>query len=242
MSYTPTQWATGDVVTAEKLNNMETGIYNANNTLTGDKVIDIYCSINSSTGEIETQDTITYNEALGIGRGDYTLRMTFGVDDSIIAYGKPIDEYLNYVILAAKYYSPAENLHRDFTVIFRYPDDETQPISFVFLWDTRSDPFVVTLTPTAQDYSGTMDKTVSEINAAYEAGRKIVFKVMVSFTQYMMVDCTTQIFGSNTAYPAFNAYIVDNGSNIIIFASTGLTDDGTKQTYSTTIFPLTPMS
>ena len=26
MSYTPTNWATGDVITAEKLNNMESGI------------------------------------------------------------------------------------------------------------------------------------------------------------------------------------------------------------------------
>ena len=26
MSYTPTEWATGDIVTAEKLNNMESGI------------------------------------------------------------------------------------------------------------------------------------------------------------------------------------------------------------------------
>ena len=29
MSYTPTTWATGDVITAEKLNNMEDGIVNA---------------------------------------------------------------------------------------------------------------------------------------------------------------------------------------------------------------------
>lgn len=29
MSYTPTNWATGDVITAEKLNNMESGIDNA---------------------------------------------------------------------------------------------------------------------------------------------------------------------------------------------------------------------
>lgn len=30
MSYTPTQWQTGDTITAEKLNNMENGIENAN--------------------------------------------------------------------------------------------------------------------------------------------------------------------------------------------------------------------
>ena len=33
MSYTPTTWATGDVITAEKLNNMESGIVGAGSVL-----------------------------------------------------------------------------------------------------------------------------------------------------------------------------------------------------------------
>lgn len=33
MSYTPTEWQTGDTITAEKLNNMESGIENANEPL-----------------------------------------------------------------------------------------------------------------------------------------------------------------------------------------------------------------
>ena len=33
MSYTPTNWQTGDTITAEKLNNMESGIENANEPL-----------------------------------------------------------------------------------------------------------------------------------------------------------------------------------------------------------------
>ena len=32
-----------------------------------------------------------------------------------------------------------------------------------------ANPFIVTLTPTALDYSGTMDKTVAEIYAAHQA-------------------------------------------------------------------------
>ena len=40
MSYTPTTWATGDVITAEKLNNMEDGIVNAGSgTSTGNAVV-----------------------------------------------------------------------------------------------------------------------------------------------------------------------------------------------------------
>lgn len=38
--------------------------------------------------------------------------------------------------------------------------------------------FVVTLTPTAQDYSGTMDKTPAEVYAAYAAGKRIIAKIL----------------------------------------------------------------
>lgn len=68
--------------------------------------------------------------------------------------------------------------------------------------------FIVTLTPTALDYSGTMDKTVAEINAAYEAGQEIVFRVIMSATAHMDVDCTARWFGGST-YPSFNGFILD---------------------------------
>lgn len=134
MSYTPTNWQTGDTITAEKLNNMESGIENVNN------------------------------------------------------------------------------------------------------------PFIVTLTPTEADFSGTMDKTVAEINAAYEVGQRIVFRVMTSANSY--VDVQMSYAGRNTTsqYPSFGAEIIQYSQNLMIVAYTGLTDDGTRNTYSTTIFPLTPMS
>lgn len=138
MSYTPTNWQTGDTITAEKLNNMESGIENANN------------------------------------------------------------------------------------------------------------PFIVTLTPTAEDFSGTMDKTVGEINEAYEAGRKIVFRVYSGATEYNDVEVTVVFKDENYAYPSFNAYlIVTSGSagfDGIIFAFTSVTNTGTKSTYSTAVYTLTHMS
>lgn len=106
--------------------------------------------------------------------------------------------------------------------------------------DNAANPFIVTLTPTAQDMSGTMDKTVAEINTAYEAGKKIVFRVMQSATAYMDVDCTARWFEGFT-YPSFNGFILNAANNAFIFAFTSVTDDGTKQTYSTVIYPLTPM-
>ena len=107
--------------------------------------------------------------------------------------------------------------------------------------ENAANAFIVTLTPTALDYSGTMDKTVAEISGAFEAGRKIVFRVLTSATEYMDVDCTARWHQSAT-YPSFNAFIANSTNNILIFAYTETTNDGSKNTYSTAIYPLTPMS
>lgn len=104
-----------------------------------------------------------------------------------------------------------------------------------------SNKFIVTLTPTSPDFSGTMDKTVAEINSAYEAGQEIVFRVMKSATTHMDVDCTARWFGRAT-YPSFNGFILEDTNNVLIFAYTGAADDGTQQTYSTTVYSLTPAS
>ncbi len=100
--------------------------------------------------------------------------------------------------------------------------------------------FVVTLTPTALDYSGTMDKTVAEINAAYEAGQEIWIAVQTSASNVISVPIT-QIFGNNdVTYNGFEGTIIDTSNNVMIHAYTGATTDGTKQTYYTTIYTLTP--
>ena len=104
---------------------------------------------------------------------------------------------------------------------------------------TSLDKFIVTLTPTALDYSGTMDKTVEEITAAHEAGQEIVFRVMTSATSYMEVDCTARYYANGSTYPSFNAYIVDDGG-VLIYAYTGTTNGGTNQTYFTHVYTLTP--
>lgn len=111
--------------------------------------------------------------------------------------------------------------------------------------EIANNPFIVNLTPTAQDFSGTMDKTVAEINAAYEAGRKIVFRVYSSATVFHEVEVTIVYKGSET-YPSFNAYLIVIAASAsfdgIVFAHTNTTNNGAKNTYSTTIYHLTPMS
>ena len=49
MSYTPTDWKTGDVITADKLNNMEQGIVNA-----GGKIMFVQFTDPSGSGETLT--------------------------------------------------------------------------------------------------------------------------------------------------------------------------------------------
>ena len=108
--------------------------------------------------------------------------------------------------------------------------------------ENANEPFVVTLTPTALDYSGEMDKTVAEIYAADMAGRKIVYKFMMSETQHIYADVTMGYVADDYTYPSFNAFIIDDGNDLLIEAATGAKDDGTSNTYATKIYPLTPMS
>lgn len=99
--------------------------------------------------------------------------------------------------------------------------------------------FIVTLTPTAADYSGTMDKTVAEINAAYEEGQEIWFKIAAGtdWTEYPLSRVGKL---SGDTYPSFNCNALYDENNVLVMIYTGTTNDGTKQTYSTKVYTLTP--
>lgn len=139
MSYTPTNWQTGDTITAEKLNNMENGIENANN------------------------------------------------------------------------------------------------------------PFLVTLTPTAEDFSGTMDKTPQEIYNAYKANRQIRAKILGVYptentdlwtfmTSAVLYDSPVPEFSRVNVN--FEFVIVYGDNSFLIQATTSDAAD----VYTTKVFPLTPMT
>lgn len=97
--------------------------------------------------------------------------------------------------------------------------------------------FLVNCTPTALDYSGTMDHTVAEIYAAYQAGKTIVFRVWASLSRYMDA-VSTFIDSQGDTYPSINAYVVYDSDNALIEIWTGTTNDGTKAIYGTNIYPL----
>ena len=96
--------------------------------------------------------------------------------------------------------------------------------------------FIVTLTPTAQDYSGTMDKTVAEIDNAYHAGLEIWFEISDGYTTNSFA--MTMIYRDNSAYPSFTGYIIYH--DMIIDVATGSTNLGTSNTYNTIVYTLTP--
>ena len=102
--------------------------------------------------------------------------------------------------------------------------------------------FIVTLTPTSLDYSGTMDKTVAEIAAAYEAGMEIWFKVLLSATDYLEGALTAVRHFGSTSYDDYIGNIVIPSEGMLVTVETMGTNDGTKQTYSTHVYALTPAS
>ena len=109
-------------------------------------------------------------------------------------------------------------------------------------WTMQKKKFIVTLTPTAEDFSGTMDKTVAEITEAYNAGMQIVWRVIMASNQYIDVNVTAVMTDIDDDYPSFNAYVIEINNGLLVYAYVPPTDDGTRQTYSTAIYSLTPAS
>ena len=107
--------------------------------------------------------------------------------------------------------------------------------------EASSNKFIVTLTPTAADFSGTMDKTANEITAAYEAGQEIVFNV-VGFPGFDHVYIPAAWCTYATDHPncAACATLVDvlSGTQIVIVTS----DAYGNSNYYTNIYSLTPAS
>lgn len=104
--------------------------------------------------------------------------------------------------------------------------------------DAAANPFVVTLTPTNEDFSGTMDKTPAEITEAFNAGKEI--RVAVPALGGLVGICVE--FSPDGDYISLWCNFVANfpelGGYMIITVVTNASDS----TYGTVIFPLTPMS
>lgn len=105
--------------------------------------------------------------------------------------------------------------------------------------ENGGEPFIVLLTPTGVDLSGTMDKTVAEIDAAWNAGREIWFRIYAgdSFTD---VPCDRVGKEGDRAFPSFNVAMLYDEQNMLVLIYTGTTDNPDKTTYHTKLYQLTP--
>ena len=95
--------------------------------------------------------------------------------------------------------------------------------------------FIVTLTPTSPDFSGTMDKTPEEITAAYNAGQEIEFDI-----PSLSVKCKAMEFAVNVDTIQAGAIVTYRTGDLHLLIEI-LTDAG-DSIYYTHIYSLTPAS
>lgn len=209
MSYTPTNWQTGDTVTAEKLNKMEQGIENA---------VSFIVTI-----------TLEYDTLVA----DKTYQQIFDAalaGNSIYAVYSGMVLYLSTITSS---YAIFAGTVSGWLYTFQINSDDTL-LSYEDKIVNRSE-LVVELTPTAPDFSGTMDKTPDEIYDAFQGWMQIVF-----YVPSMGATIIPQQFLDNGSSVVCAGQIVYDvgGQNVLIHIATSTSG----QTYSTQIFPLTPMS
>ena len=102
------------------------------------------------------------------------------------------------------------------------------------------DPFVITVTPTAQDLSGTMDKTPAQILEAYESGKEIKIKVPSSAHDFSVITPSSIDYGeAHDGFPGYASVVAicmwHNGNDYLLVQATTSTSDST---YSTSLFQL----
>ena len=186
-----------------------------------------------------TGETPTFAELQALYKSGRKLILDFGINVKVALDASA--EAVTYTVFIGESViltSPGMTYNGTSKVIAMFYDDDGALGYHIYI--IPNNKFIVTLTPTALDYSGTMDHTVAEINAAYEAGQEIWFKVGTEAQGYAYVPANQISLGSMT-YPSFEATLLNPGVGLM-YAYTGFTDDGTTQTYGTYIYSLTPAS
>lgn len=226
MSYTPTNWQTGDIVTAERLNKMEQGIKE-----NAGYWIPLQFSNGTFSVPVDKVDEVLY----ALQNPDNVFINGAAIGDLAFYGGYRVNENEFYCPLSAEVME-ANGMSGTGNIIIKHAVGVAD-VSVEVVPDT----FIVTLTPTAQDFSGTMDKTVGEIKTAYKAGKQIVFRVLSSETRYTDIYSVSFDYDTSDDVLIFyaNIFVLDSGAFVIAY-NVQLGDS--TDVYSTTIFPLTPMS
>jgi len=258
MSYTPTVWKSGDVVTSAKLNKLENGVAAAG----GGSVLVINATPDFDHAESEEEVPLTLDKTaaeilaadktelhISIGQGSYysltlvtkysagegalTLMYSISMGETVIAStigidGEMVQAVMNIIDLSVL---PSVNNYDDGKILKVVNE----------AWAPVDNDFIITCTPTAADMSGTMDKTPAEIKAAYEAGAEIRVRVVTAenrFSEIIPESLNVTTADGEVSYVIVAATFVyqpSAGVNYLVQAVTS----GVDSTYSTSIFALT---
>ena len=88
MAYTPTEWKNGDVITAEKLNNIENGIVNIESEGVPIAIVDVVAAVDA--GDYDAQSDATYEQ----------LTSLFNEGKIVIAKVTTTSNTIEYAIMA----------------------------------------------------------------------------------------------------------------------------------------------
>lgn len=99
--------------------------------------------------------------------------------------------------------------------------------------------FVIMLTPESEDYSGYMDKKISEIYAAWTSKKQLIFKMDLG-SSFIYATCNV-IYDISTSgcYPYFYATMIDDSASLIrsVFCG-GISTEGDTQQYTAITYAL----
>ena len=231
MSYTPTNWQTGDTVTAELLNKMEGGIENANEpfivTVSDSRIPDKSYAEIVAAFEADKEVQLVYSRHVYFLSSVDPSGVSFSYLDQAQTFASVIKiDSGGQLYTTSKFFMPpvsgADNgkglVVKNGAWVKGFPE-----------------PFIVTLTPLEQDFSGTMDKTPQEITNAYNAGQDIEFDIPSLF-----VKCKAMEFAVTGGVIQAGAIVTyrTGGSHLLIEILTDVTDPA----YVTHIYSLTPTS
>ena len=207
-----------------------------------ERVVTLYANVNSSNEIILDDDNgYSFSELKAYAESGYSFichLTTTGIGFDLTCPVYPIEIRAYGIDFAGEAVLDTVPFTRAYVRFEVYKDgDDSWGISGTFGGGNK---YIVTLTPTALDYSGTMDKTVAEINAAYEAGMEIWFKLEASGMGCLMEMAGIGNSDPESTYPSFNAKFI--ASDTLLYVISGFTNDGTRQTYATAIYSLTPAS
>lgn len=172
MAYTPTEWKSGDVITAEKLNKLEEGVQAAN----GEEWI---IAFNGSITTASSGNIImgSFTPTISIG-GDSVLvtfeNVTYELPKAVLSFGVGYGEFdsSNNPILTN--YPCAIGVNNG---IYYFFTSEANTYTIEIKTLKNSSIFMVTFSDSGD--GPVVDKTFEEINNAYNIGNTIVFKIIL---------------------------------------------------------------